>query len=210
MKFYDCSTAPSPRRVRIFLAEKSIELPMVNVDLAGGEQFSEAFRRRNPACTVPVLELDDGTCIHEVNAICRYIEEAYPEPPLMGDSPKTKALVEMWNHHMEIDGFLAVAEGFRNRVARFKDRALTGAHPIAQIPALSERGRRRYAYWLQDLDERLAASRFIAGDCFSVADITALVTVDFGTRALKLSLPQDYQSLRRWHHEVGSRPSAEA
>lgn len=210
MKFYDCSTAPSPRRVRIFLAEKGVELPVVNVDLAGGEQFSEAFRRHNPACTVPVLELDDGTCIHEANAVCRYLEEAYPQPPLMGDTPKSMALVEMWNHHMEIDGFLAVAEGFRNRVSGFVGRALPGAHPIEQIPALAKRGRLRYEYFLQALDARLAASRFVAGDFFSIADITALVTVDFGVRGVKVSMPEDYKSLRRWYDEVNSRPSAKA
>ncbi len=209
MKFYDCPTAPSPRRVRIFLAEKGLEIPTVTVDLAKGEHFSEDFRRRNPTCTVPMLELDDGTFIYEAVAVCRYLDEAYPERPLMGDSPKTKAVIEMWNHRVEMEGFLAVAEGFRNRSAGFKGRALPGPRTIEQIPELVERGRLRYQYFLQDLNDRLETSRHIAGDDFSIADISALVTIDFGTRAVKVPIPDDHTHLLRWYQEVSARPGTQ-
>lgn len=209
MKFYDCPTAPSPRRVRIFLAEKGLDIPTVNVDLAKGEHFSEDFRRRNPTCTVPTLELDDGTCIYEAVAVCRYLDEAYPDNPLMGDTPKAKAVIEMWNHRVESEGFMAVAEGFRNKASGFKGRALPGTHTIEQIPELVERGRLRYEYFLQDLNDRLAESRYIAGDDFSIADITALVAIDFGSRAVKVPMPEDYTHLRRWYDAVSSRPGTQ-
>lgn len=210
MKFYDCTTAPSPRRVRIFMAEKGIEVPTHQVDLRAAEQFSPEFRRHNPHCTVPALELDDGTSIHEATAVCRYFEAAYPDPPLMGVGPADQAAVAMWDHHMEQDGYLAVAEAFRNQASGFKGRALPGKHPIEQIPALVERGRERYRAFLEDLEERLKQSEFIAGPGFSVADITALVTVDFAARAIKIEVPEDYTSLRRWHEAVSARESAQA
>jgi glutathione S-transferase len=126
MKFYDCAIAPSPRRVRIFLAEKGITVPTIQVDLRKGEQFGEAFRAVNPDCTVPVLELDDGTRIFDSLAICVYLEQARPEPPLMGTSAIERATVAEWQRRAERDGFLAVAEAFRNSTPAFKTRALPG------------------------------------------------------------------------------------
>lgn len=209
MKFYDCATAPSPRRVRIFLAEKGIELPTVQVDLRGGEHLTPAFRAINPHCTVPVLELDDGTPICETGAICRYLEEIHPEPPLMGTDAKDKALVTMWDRYMEHDGIFAVRDAFRNSTPGMKGRALTGADGIEQIPALAERGRALAQRFLDDLDARLAESEFIAGPRYTIADITGLVAVDFAGW-IKLPIRDDQPHLGRWHRAVSVRPSAKA
>ena len=141
MKFYDCAVAPSPRRVRIFLAEKGLTVPTVQIDLRNGEQFSPAFRAVNPECTVPVLELDDGTTLSDSIAICLYLEECHPQPPLMGIGAYDKALVAEWQRRAERDGMSAMAEAFRNATPAFKQRALPGASEYAQIPALAERGR---------------------------------------------------------------------
>ena len=210
MLLYTCRTAPSPRRVRMFLAEKGIEVPMQEVDLRGGEHLSEAFRRRNPCATVPTLELDDGTCISESDAICTYFEALHPDPPLMGRDPASRALVTMWNRRMEFDGFLAVAEGFRNRVPGFKDRALPGRHRVPQIDALVERGAQRYRDFLDDLDERLGESEYVAGDAFSLADITAFVTVEFAPGALRIEPGPEQTRVARWREAMRNRPSAEA
>ena len=209
MKFYDYVKAPSPRRVRIFMAEKGIEIETVQVDLMTGEQMNADFSTKNPWLTVPVLELDDGTCISEIGACCRYLEEAYPEPPLMGRDAKEKAVIEMWNHHMEVDGFMAGSEALRNYAKGMKGRPLTGPHNYEQIPDLAERGKMRLANFFGDLDARLGDSKYIAGDAYTVADITALVTVDFAGW-VKIT-PQDSQAnLKRWYEDVSGRPSAKA
>jgi glutathione S-transferase len=209
MRFYDCATAPSPRRVRIFLAEKRVTVPTVQVDLRGGEHLMPPFRKLNPWCTVPVLELDDGTAISEAAAVCRYLEEQFPQPALMGRDPREKGVVAMWDHRCEIDGFLAAQEVFRNASRGLKGRALTGAAEVEQIPALADRGRARLERFYAMLDERLAGNRFVAGDAFSIADITLLVTVDFAAWA-KVPLAEGLASLRRWWDEVSARPSAKA
>ena len=209
MKFYDCKTAPSPRRVRIFLAEKGIDVETVQVDLASGEQLGEAFRRINPECTVPALELDDGSCISEVLAICQYFEELYPEPPLMGRSIEERARVTMWNSKIEQHGLLPMADAFRNAAKGLKGRAVTGPEAYEQIPALAERGRQRVVQFFQRLDQALADHPYVAGDAFSIADISALVLVDFA-RWVKLDIPDDATHLARWYAEVSARPSAAA
>ena len=209
MKFHDCVTAPSPRRVRIFAAEKGIELPTVQVDLRNGEQFGEAFRALNPTCTVPVLEFGDGTCIYESVAVCRYLEAAHPEPPLMGNSPAEQGVVAMWDHRIETEGFMAAAEMFRNAARGMKDHALAGPDPVAQIPELAERGRMRVGRFFDTLDAQLDGREFVAGSSFTVADITALVAVDFINR-LKVETPEGCTNVRRWHEAVSARPSASA
>jgi glutathione S-transferase len=210
MKFYDCASAPSPRRVRIFLAEKNVSLPVVmQVDLRQGAQLEDWFLRLNPWGTVPVLELEDGTTISEASACCRYLEEVYPDPPLMGRTPTEKGVIAMWDHRCEIDGFLAAAEALRNEVPGLKDRALTGPDPYAQIPELAERGRRRLQRFLARLDARFGESEYVAGDAFSVADITALIAVDFASR-LKIAIAPEQLHLARWHAAVSARPSAGA
>lgn len=209
MKFYDCVTAPSPRRVRIFLAEKGIELDTVQVDLGSGEQLGDAFRKVNPDCVVPALELDDGTCLSEVIAICQYLEELYPEPELLGATSLERAQVSMWNAKVEQLGLMSMMDAFRNAAKGLVGRALPGPESYAQIPELAERGRRRVQQFFSRLDEQLADNAFVAGDRFSVADISALVLVDFAAW-VKLPVPEDAQHLSRWYAEVSKRPSAAA
>ena len=209
MKFYDCATAPSPRRVRIFLAEKGISVPAVQVDLRNGEQFSPAFRAINPDATVPVLELDNGTRITDAIGICVYFEAIHPQPSLMGESPEEKSLVVAWQRTAERNGFYAVMEAFRNSTRGLKERALPGPDNYEQIPALAERGRARVMRFYEQMDARLAQSEFVAGVRYSIADITTLVTVDFAGW-IKLSVPQQCGHLLRWHSQVSARPSAKA
>jgi len=209
MKLYDCKTAPSPRRVRIFAAEKGIDLETVEIDLAKGEQFSESFRKINPDCVVPALELEDGTCINEVAAICQYLERAYPKPPMYGSTPVDLATVIMWDTKVEQQGLAAMRDAFRNSAKGLKGHALTGPVSYEQIPALVERGVRGVSVCLQNLNERLNDSEFVAGNFFSVADITTLVLVDFAAW-MKITIPEEAISLKRWHDAVSSRPSATA
>lgn len=209
MKLYDFELAPNPRRVRMYLAEKGISLPTVQVNLRQGEHFNEAFKRENPALIVPALVLDDGTLITETMAICRYFEATQPQPALFGVSPREQACVEMWCRRAELEGFLAVAEALRNSLERFKDRALTGPRNYAQIPALVERGKTRVRWFFEDLDAQLAGRDFVTGDSFTVADITAFVTVEFAAWVEEKPAPQQ-QNLLRWHAAVAARPSAKA
>jgi len=209
MKFYDCSTAPSPRRVRIFLAEKGISVPTVQVDLRNNEQLTPAFRAINPDATVPVLELDNGTRITDAIGICVYFEAAHLQPPLMGESAEEKAVITTWQRSAERNGFYAVMEALRNATPGLKDRALPGPDDYAQIPALAERGRARIARFFEQMNARLAHSEFVAGARYSIADITTLVSVDFA-RWVKLSVPEECKNLRRWHAQVSARPSAKA
>jgi len=205
MKFYDCNTAPSPRRVRIFLKEKGIALPTVQVDLRGGEHLTDAFKAINPRCTVPVLELDDGTRLTNTHGVWRWLEETHPEPPLMGRDATEKALIADWEWHMEREGFDAAGEALRNSAPGLKDRALTGPVNYAQIPALAERGRARSERFLHELDRHLADRPFIAGPHYSVADITAFVSVDFAGW-IKLKIPDGARHLRRWYDAIKARP----
>lgn len=209
MRFYDCKTAPSPRRVRIFLAEKGIEIPAVQVDLGSGEQFTEAFRRINPDCVVPVLELDDGTCLNEVLAICSYLEELHPEPSLFGKTPQERATVLMWNAKIEQQGLWAAADAFRNSAKSLANNALPGPDNYLQIPELAERGRARFGRFLQRLDRQLVNNDYVAGDFFSIADISALVAIDFAAW-IKLSVPDNASNLSRWYRSISGRPGVSA
>ncbi len=209
MKFYDCSTAPSPRRVRIFIAEKGIEVPTVQIDLRNREQLTDAFKQINPQCTVPVLELDSGTCLLNSNAICQYLDETCPEPNLMGRDAEERALISSWNHHMEWDGFAAAGECFRNASRGLKGRAMTGAASIDQIPELAERGRQRLQRFLASLNERLGESEFVTGDRYSIADITAFVTIGF-MQWTKQEVPANAADLQRWYDQVSARPGSVA
>jgi glutathione S-transferase len=209
MKFYDCSTSPSPRRVRIFLAEKGISVPTVQVDLRNGEQFSPAFRVINPDATVPVLDLDNGTRITDAIGICVYFEATHPQPPLMGESAEEKAVITERQRFAERNGFYAVMEAFRNSTPGLKGRGLPGPDNYEQIQALAERGRARVMRFFNEMDARLAQHPFVAGPRYSIADITTLVTIDFA-RWAKLAIPDECSHLRRWHADVSARPSAKA
>lgn len=207
--FYDFAAAPSPRRARILLAEKGIEVENRQVDLMKGEQLSDAFRTVNPSCTVPALVLADGTVLTENAGIAAWAEAVKPEPALLGRTPAERGLVATWNARVELEGLSAVAEVLRNTSKGMKDRALTGPLNHAQIPELAERGRKRATWFMQMLDERLAGRAFLAIDGFSLADITALVVVDFA-KWVKIEPTADQTNLRRWHAEVSARPSASA
>jgi glutathione S-transferase len=209
MKMYDFAHAPNPRRARVFAAEKGLDIEIVPVNIRELEQFTDWFRRLNPNCTVPVLELDDGTTICDSFAICRYLEERFPELPLMGRDPLEKAQIEMWMRRVELEGYQAVAEILRNSAERFKDRALVGPLPIAQIPELVERGRKRIRHFFQVLDDRLKESAYVAGPEFTAADISALITVDFAA-GVNETPPADAAALKAWHAKVSARPSAKA
>ncbi len=209
MKLYDFTIAPNPRRVRIFLAEKEVDIPTVQVNLMEGEQFSEAFSRISPLNEVPLLELDNGHHISQVNAICRYIEAVYPDNPLFGTTPEEIGTIEMWDHIAFMSGIGAVAEAFRNSAEMFEGRALVGKRGYAQIPALVERGRERTLNFFSDMDERLSNTEFVAGEKYSAADITTLVAVDFA-QWIELGIPDECQHLKRWHAQVSQRPSAQA
>ena len=207
MKLYESTSSPNSRRVRIFLAEKGISVIRVPVDLGAKEQFSDAYVRINPRRVVPTLVLDDGTAIGEVPAILRYLEETHPDTPLLGSSAKEKALVTMWERRMELEGFAAVMETVRNNATGLKDRAIAGPHGYQQIPALVERGRERVADFYADLEARLADEPFVAGERFSVADITAVVAIDFATKALSQPVPEGNSATERWYAIIAARPS---
>ena len=207
MKFYDCTTAPSPRRVRIFLAEKGIHVDTQQIDLRTGEQLSDSFRAINPDCTVPVLTLDDGTVLSEVFAICQYFEETHPEPNMMGRDAKERALVTMWNSKIEQQGLAAIAEVFRNKSKGFKSRALTGPRDFEQLPQLVERGLMRIEQFCDRMNSQLNTNKYVAGDVFTLADTTAFVTMEF-TGWLKLDVGKNRPHLSRWFDEIKKRPAS--
>jgi len=209
LTLYHSASSPNSRRVRIFLAEKGLSISLVAIDLGKGEQHSTAYRAINPRRVVPTLVLEDGTAIGEVPAIMRYLDEAFPEKPLLGITPKDKGVIAMWERRSELEGFAAVMEGVRNKIAGLKGRAIAGPHDYEQIPALVERSVLRVKNFFADLNERLGQVPFVAGERYSAADITALVTVDFA-RALELIVPADHAALERWYENVSSRPSAGA
>ena len=210
LKLYQSSASPNSRRVRIFLAEKGVCVTQIPVDLGAKEQFSPAYAAINPRQVVPTLLLADGTAIGEVPAIMRYLDEAYPERPLLGATAQEKAIIQMWERRMELEGFAAVMETVRNKAVSLKDRAIAGPHDYEQIPALVDRGRRRVADFYADLESRLRESRFVANDQFSAADITAIVTIDFATKALELPIPAENKATHLWYDAVAARPSSAA
>lgn len=206
MKFYDFRTAPSPKKVRLFIAEKGLEVPTVQVDLRALAQQEPAFLARNPGATVPVLELDDGTCLTESLAICHYLERLQPEPNLMGADAREQALVLMWNDILTFEGYLALQESLRNGHEAFKGRALPGPVAYEQIPALAERGRRRAAIFFDRLETRLRDGEFVAGGRFTYADIVAYVYVGFAPRATGADPLEGRPALKEWTAAVAARP----
>ena len=207
---YHFSGSPNSRRMRIFLAEKGISLPLVEVDLGKGEQHRDNYRSINPRRVVPTLVLQDGTAIGEVPAIQRYLEDTYSDNPLLGTTIKEKALVAMWDRRVEQEGFASVIEAVRNFVPGLKGRAIAGPHDYEQIPALTERSKLRLANCFHDLNARLEASRFIAGEGYSVADITALAAIDFAAKVIDFPVRAELTALKRWYADVAARPSAKA
>jgi glutathione S-transferase len=202
MKIYETKTAPSPRRVRIFLEEKNIEMEYVQLDIEKAENLSADMRAKNPVGKVPILELDDGTCISEAASICRYFEEIHPEPPLMGSTSLEKAQVDMWQRQVELYLFMQVGMCFQHSTGYFKDR-------MTPVKEYGEVAGKNAVDFLSVLDKRLAESMFIAGDSFSIADITALCAIDFA-RVVKIKMGEQHHNLKRWYQAVSNRPSAKA
>jgi glutathione S-transferase len=201
---YDCATAPSPRRARIFLAEKGVTHDTVQVDLRSGEQLGEAFRRINPQCTVPALVTEEGAVLTDNAGIAAYLEARYPEPPLLGRTPLDKAEIAAWQWRVEFEGLMAIAEALRNSSPAMAHRALPGPVDYAQIPALAERGLARLQHFLASLNAHLDGREFIAAGQFSVADITAVVAVDFA-RVVKVKPGDAHPHLARWREAMQAR-----
>ena len=209
MKFYDCKTAPSPRRARIFIAEKNIPVEHIEVDLRNAEQMSDAFRAINPYCTVPVLELDDGTHLTTTAGIWQYLEAAYPEPALMGKTAEQKGIIADLQWRIETGGFMAMSEYLRNSAPAMKGRALTGTVNYEQIPELAVRGQDRLTHFFNDIDELVGTKSYVAGETFSVADIDLLVVVDFA-KWKKITLPETAVNAWRWYETVSARSSTQS
>jgi glutathione S-transferase len=203
---YDCATAPSPRRARILLAEKGVVHDTVQVDLRSGEQLGEAYRRVNPQCTVPALRTDEGLVLTDNAGITAYLEARFPQPPLLGDAPQAKAEIASWNWRVEFEGLLAIAETLRNSAPAMANRALPGPVDYPQIPELAQRGLARVQQFFLTLNDRLAGRDFIASDRFSIADITAVVAVDFA-RVVKVKPGEQHPHVLRWREAMAQRPS---
>ncbi|MEZ5803058.1 MAG: glutathione S-transferase [Rhizobiaceae bacterium] len=203
MKLFDGGKAPNPRRVRVFLAEKGISVPLVPVDMGALEHKGENVTARNPLQRLPVLELDDGTVLTESIAICRYFEELYPEPALFGTTALEKALVEMWQRRVELNLLMCVAQAFRHVHPAMK------GWEVPQIAEWGEANKPKALEFLGLLDKELASREFVAGDRYSVADITGLIAIDF-MKPARIAVPDELGNVRRWHGAVSARPSAAA
>ncbi|MER9073347.1 glutathione S-transferase [Mesorhizobium sp. M0904] len=203
MKLFDGGRAPNPRRVRIFLAEKGLPVPLMPVDMGALEHKEQPVSSRNPLKRLPVLELDDGTIITESVAICRYFEELHPEPALFGHGALGKAIVEMWQRRLEFNLFGCVAAAFRHIHPAMRE------WEIPQIPEWGEANKPKAVEFLRFLDTELAGREFVAGDAYSIADITGLVAIDF-MKPARIKVPEECTNVLRWHREISSRPSAAA
>lgn len=207
MIFYDCSTAPSPRRARMFIAEKGVTVETREVSIAKGEQLTAEFKAINPSATVPVLVTDSGLALTENLGIAAYLEAWHPTPPLMGSTPDEKGEILMWNAIAEGQGGIPVAEALRNSNPHMKARAIPGPENFEQIPELADRGMRRIALYFDKLESHLNGRNFIAADHFTLADITNFVFVDFA-RVVKMRVDADRPNLLRWYETIKARPSA--
>jgi glutathione S-transferase len=203
---YDCATAPSPRRARILLAEKGVTHDTVPIDLRNGEHLAEAFREVNPQCTVPALRTDDGMLLTDNAAITAWVEARFPQPALLGETPQEKAEIASWNWRVEFEGLLAIAEALRNSAPAMANRALPGPVDYPQIAELAQRGLARVQHFFLTLNDRLEGRDFIATDRFSIADITAVVAVDFA-RVVKVKPGEQHPHIVRWRAALAERPS---
>ena len=202
MKLYDGGRAPNLRRVRIFLAEKGVSVPIEPVNLGALEHKTPQYTAINPLQRVPALVLDDGTVITESIAICRYFEALNPQPPLFGRDGREAALIEMWNRRLELNLYEAVSAVFRHLHPAMREME-------KQVPEWGEVNKSRVKDFLALVDRELGDRSYVAGEHFSVADITGLVAIDF-MKAPKLEVPQEFANVRRWHAQLAARPSAKA
>ena len=203
MKLYSHAVAPNPRRVRIFAAEKGIELVLEDVDILAGQNRTPEFLAKNSSGGVPVLELDDGSCLSESVAICRYLEGLYPEPNLLGRDLREQAEIERWNRRMELELFAAIGRTVQHTSSIFQGR-------FKQFPDYGEAQRAVVHQRFERMDRELNGHQFVASDRFTIADITALVAIDIGSRLAEIKIPPELAHLTRWHQAVSSRPSAKA
>ena len=208
MKLYDFGPAASAQRVRIFLAEKGFEVPIVELNVRDDRQFQEPFTTMNPFHCVPFLELDDGTVIAESVSICRYLEELHPEPSLFGRDAVERATIDMWNRRVELDGFIPILHALRNHLPLFQGRVVPGTRTsLPQLPAMVTRGKEMLEILLARLDLQLAKHKFIAGPHVSIGDITGYFMINMAIR-LEMDIEGRYPSVFRWHTEFSTRPSA--
>lgn len=203
MKLYDGGRAPNPRRVRVFLAEKNIDVPLVPVDMGAMGHRGPEITGRNPLRRLPVLELDDGTVLTESVAICRYFEELHPEPPLFGTGALGRARVEEWQRRMELDLLFPVAHAFRHTHPAMKE------WEVPQVAEWGEANRPKALRFLALLDRELESREFAAGDFYSIADITGMIAIDF-MKPARIELSPELSNVRRWYEALAARPSAKA
>ena len=210
MKLYDFGPAANSKRVRIFLAEKGVELPIVELNVRDDAQFKEPFTTMNPFHCVPFLELDNGTVIAESISICRYLEELHPEPSLFGADAPERAKIDMWNRRVELDGFMPILHAVRNSVPTFKGKVVPGTRTdLEQLPAMVTRGKEMLDIFLARLEPQLKSSPFIAGANISIADITCYFVINMAN-TVELDVESKYPNIFRWHHEFSARPSTQA
>ena len=202
MRLYTFDAAPNPARLAMFMQYKGISIEAVQIDLSSEEQLTESYLRVVPEATVPALVLDDGTVLCAVIAIVHYLEEQFPDKPLLGQSPEERARVLNWSHRLYGEIFSAVAEAFRNGHPNYVDRALPGPQNVAQLPELVERGRARLAQGFAALNEVLNEQIFVAGDCFSFADIDLLAAIDFAKWGARMTPDESLEHLYRWHTQA--------
>ena len=210
MKLYDFGPAANSKRVRVFLAEKGIEVPIVELNVREDDQFKEPFTSMNPFHCVPFLELDDGTVIAESISICRYLEELHPEPSLFGRTAEERGIIDMWNRRVELDGFMPALHAVRNKVPLFAGRVVPGTRTeLAQLPMMVERGTEMADIFLARLEPHMAKSAFIAGAEVSIADITCWFVINM-VKMLGIDVEGRYPNIHRWHTEFSARPSTDA
>ena len=209
MKLYDCQMAPNPRRARIFIAEKGLDIPKHEVNILEGENLQDDYLKVNPWGMLPSLETDDGTVIREAPCIFRYLENLHPDPNLLGNDPMEASSIEAWERFGELQGMQAVGEFFRNQTEALADRALPGFAGVPLMPELVERGKKRAAWYYAQINERLGESEYLGSDRYTAADITSQCAIDFAN-AVGLAIPDDCANVQRWHKSVSSRASAAA
>ena len=207
MKLYDFGPAANAQRVRVYLAEKGLEIPMEELNVREDHQFAEPFTSMNPFHCVPFLELDDGTVIAESISICRYLEELHPEPALFGSSAAERAIIDMWARRLELDGFIPMLHAVRNHVPMFEGRVVPGTRTdLPQLPEMVTRGKEMMGVLLDRLEPHMAQSTFIAGEKFSIADITGFFTIRM-TGAVGIDISESHANIARWFAEVSARPA---
>ena len=210
MKLYDFGPAGSAKRVRMFLAEKKLDVPMVELNVREGEQYSEPYSSMNPFHCVPFLELDDGSVIAESVSICRYLDELHPEPSLFGHTPEQRATIDMWNRRIELDGYMPMLHAVRNQLPLFAGRVIPGTRSdLEQSPAVVERGQAMLHVLLGRIDPLITDRSFIAGETVSIADLTAWFTLNMADN-MGMSLADNYPNMTRWYKEFSARDSVQA